>query len=352
MQEQEQSESNSTMNPLEKPPKNSAVLFLATVALIFAVISLVFQFFFWQLHKKNLETMVLKNRQMLENIQPKFLSIYTELGDQQKLINTLVARSQLEDKKNIVMQAREVEHLLTLAQYNLVFENNIDLASKLMTDADQKLAEINDAATTQIRKSLMNDLTALNAVPKADPIKLISQLAAMSDQVSMLSTLPVIPVDRQAQEIKRTHLSWKEKLMDTLRSLRGILTIRRLPENVKPLASPEEQLYIVENIRLQLTQAQWAVIHRSPDLYQESLAQAKKQLQNYYFRNPNGANLIAMIEDLQKINVRPNLPDLGNTINLLRTFIQNSEQSVTTPIKPSTVPQTSTTNPTPRALPS
>ncbi|MBA2655253.1 MAG: uroporphyrinogen-III C-methyltransferase [Gammaproteobacteria bacterium] len=350
MQEPEKSLAEpQTQTPSNAPklPKVGWILFTALLALLVAIIGLASQLFFWQLQKNEQASL---QHQLVQTVETKLSQFTAELNNHQKMINALVARTQSEDRRNSIMTAEEAQHLLTFAQYNLIFQNNIDFASKLLQEADRKLEQINDPTITPVRKSLVGELTTLNSIPKVDIAAIIARLSAMGDQVATLSTIPIIPLEPHLKKAQ-TNQSWKEKLMDVFRSLKGVLTIRRLQEPIEPMPSPEHQVYIVENIRLKLTQAEWAVLHQNPALYQFSLEAAKKELQKYFARNARGASLIQMVTDLQQVNIKPDVPNLSNTMTLLQAYIRNTQQTLTESAKQNMITP-APTNSIPRALPS
>jgi uroporphyrin-III C-methyltransferase len=330
MPESEQLPAKATPKRLSK---NLVLLMISIAAIIIAIISLISQFFFWQRYHTTTKWLANEHLALQQSITPKLSQLDTELDDQKKALNHLITQAS-EHKKRALILAEEVQYLIMLAEYNLRFENSIDRASELLTNADKKLEQINDPAINPLRQALANVISTLQTMPKIDTAALISRINAISDQVSSLSRLPTI--QEAPEKPQQTKLSsWKDHLMHALKSLQGILSIRRLEEPIKPLASDEQRIYFLENIRLQLTQAQWAVLHQNPTLYQDSLARAKMELQKHYSQNAMGAQLIQGIHELQQITISPEIPDLSNLTTLLDTSIRNLEQaSNATPAAP------------------
>lgn len=361
MQEPVQTNPLPPTHDVENEPKRggNGVVFLASAAFLIAVICLVLQFFFWELHKRRVDEIIQQGQQMQLLFRPQFSQLSSELNNQKQelnnqrqLLNKLNTKNQYNEKRVNLLRAEEVEHLLNLAQYILIFEGNIETATKLITSADQKLQAINEPSLNTLRQALITHITALNASPKVDVTSILSRISAISDQVSSLSTVPVIPPAQNVRREPTRPLTLKEKLMDTFRSLHGIISIRRLPEEVKPLASQEQQTYMVEKIRLELMQAEWAVLHQNPTLYKASLDRARADLEKYYAHNQYGANLIKIIDDLSQINIKPPVPDLSNEISWLHDYIQNMSNILNEPqsppiidSEPSIVPKTNTDSP-------
>jgi uroporphyrin-3 C-methyltransferase len=318
--------------PSVKPPKRGGfgVLLLSIIAILLALCSLGVQYFFWQMHQLMDARMSSQGQQLQASFQGQIQNFLAELSHQKQEITeqkqqlaTLLTKNQTDERRKAVLSAQEAKHLLTLAQYNLLFQTNPELASKLLAATDQKLQEINDPGLDPIRKMLTENTTQLASIKPVDVTSIIANLAAISQQVPALSNQPAIPEAPKVKAMSPKKLTWREKLTRTLQSLRGLVTIRRLPEDVKPLPSEAQEVYIVENIRLKLAEAEWAVLHENRDLYQNSLNQAKSLLAKYYARNTAGLNLIKLIDNLIKIDIKPTWPDLVSTISLLNSYINN-----------------------------
>jgi uroporphyrin-III C-methyltransferase len=329
MQEPPQSEQQETNQETPLAPhtrQGLGSLFLATTALVIAILSLLSPFFYWRLHTQTNEQILSENKSAFDALKQELLSTQREMANQQESLNRLASQNQTEERRKSIMLADEALHLLRLANFNIRFVNDFDLAIKQVAEADQTLQQIPDTNIGQIRTALTNDLTALNNTPKTDINGVISRISAISNQVSGLSSIPIIPPSKVVKTLPKINHTWKEKLMETFNNLKGILSIRRMPQEIEPLALPEQQLYILEGIRLKLSEAEWAVLHQNLALYQASLEEAKKRLGKYYAQNPSGANLIKMINDLQQINIKPNPPDLSGTLNQLYTYINSAQQ--------------------------
>ncbi len=323
---------NKDESPVKSYKRNgTGIVMLATLALLIAVTALPFQFFFWQLHKKTQANLLSQNKSFHLELEKSLQKLTARSEQQQSLINNLVATTGEESKRRSIFLAEEAKHLVISSQYSLLFDRNYELGLKELILADQKLQGLNDASLNTLRQELNNAIVSLNTMPKVDVAGIAMRISALSDQVAGLSALPVLSTQTKVAPTKPKKTTWQERLWSTLESLRGIISIRRTTEPLKPLPSAEQQLYLIETIRLQLSQAQWAVLHQEPDLYQSALSNAKKDLQRYYAMNPTGASIINMINELQQQNIKPNLPDVTNIIAQLQQYIDSNSQSIATP---------------------
>lgn len=324
---------------------------VAIMAIILSVMSILLSCYLWDFCRKIEMKFTSTQEELAYKLNTSLQSLNTRLNQQQKIIATTAAQAAANDRKNIIFKVQEAEHLLTLSQYNLLFDNNVSLASHLITEADQKLQETNDPSLDSARKELADVIVTLNGLPKVDITAILSQLTAMNRQIDELSPLPT--ESQSPAIIKSTiqkKMTWKERLLETLDNLKGILSIRRLQEPLQPLPSKERETYLRERIRLSIAEAKWAVLHQDQATYSSSLEIAKKDLACYQATSVGG-NLIGMINELQQINLKPNIPDLSKIMMGLRNYISNAER--TPPSANSKLfMQQAATNTMPRALPS
>jgi uroporphyrin-III C-methyltransferase len=313
--------------PEEKPEqprrsKRGVATFIGTLAFLIALLSFVPQFFLWQLLQRG--------KQGVQQVQTSLGEVQSNVNQNQATLAHLQAQLQQQEKSSTKFLAQEAEYLITLSSYHLNFMNNVDLAIKLLESADQKLGQINDPALGEVRKSLVKDLSALKTIPKVDIAGLSLRLTAISEQLDSLAALPVtIPQTISSSPTAPTEKggSWKDRLFATLHQLQSLVTIKHV-ESSKFLL-PEQQFYLLENIKLQLIRAQWALLHQNNALYQQSLDQARHSLQSYFSKNPKAANIIQSITALQTTNVKPNFPDLAKTRQLMQAYINSANKNET-----------------------
>ena len=101
-------------------------------------------------------------------------------------------------------------------------------------------------------------------------------------------------------------------------------------------------VYLKENIRLKLSQAEWAALHQESALYRQNLELAKEWLNNYNNHDRAAVkSLQAEISELEKINVKPNRPDILSSLTEIEKTLESiSGQTKAAPINISTTPIT------------
>jgi uroporphyrin-3 C-methyltransferase len=75
---------------------------------------------------------------------------------------------------------------------------------------------------------------------------------------------------------------------------------------------------VVTNIQSQLTLAEWAVVHRQADIYQQSLLQVDNWLQHYFsIDSPLVQSMLKTTDALKKVSVNPATPIISRSIDAL-----------------------------------
>lgn len=230
------------------------------------------------------------------------------------------------EKRNRVLA--EAEYLTQLANLNLSFERNITAVINLLKAADQQLSSLADPTLNPIRQALANDIAALQATPKVDLAGLVMRINAISQQVNQLPVIPSRlqkPITAAIVQPVPPESFWKRGLEATGRALKNVVVVRHLEQPVEPLLPPEQQTYLILNIQLKLSQAQWAALHQQPEIYQQSLQQAINWIRQYFVQNNTlTQNVLENLIELQKVTIKPAVPDISNSLNLLRNELDKS----------------------------
>ena len=89
-------------------------------------------------------------------------------------------------------------------------------------------------------------------------------------------------------------------------------------EDIPAMMTPDQQIYLQENLQLLIMQAQWGALNHNDALYHSSLNQAKDWVNKYYVQN--SANTQAFLKSLDNLltqNLSPQFPDLTQSLPLL-----------------------------------
>ncbi len=222
----------------------------------------------------------------------------------------------------------EAKYLINLADYNLEFSHNTKTAIALLQAADRRVASLNGLKLLKLRAALTDDISRLSALPEIDLTGLLLKINAVS---SAVAKLPLIDKTQSTQQDKKSADSttastgqpmWKRGLDNTLATLKTLVVIRHNQQNIEPLISPKQQSYLMENIQLQLANAQWALLNQQPAIYQHSLKQASNWIQHYFVTNsPATKSALTTLAMLQKQQIVQQLPKLSQSLNAINSVL-------------------------------
>jgi uroporphyrin-3 C-methyltransferase len=290
----------------------------------------------------------------------------------------------------------EAQHLAKMANDQLQFAHNIPTAVLLLQQAGKELANSQDSAVLDIRKSLATDLSHLQALPQVDATAAFVKLNALNSLVDKLP-LPINPLTEDKPEsIKSSNLTlpdsndstantsaspantsnantstntnasnanastnvnagnastanqtpwWKTGLNSAWQGLSKFVVIRKNETGSMPLVMPEEKAFLYQNLHAQLEAAGWGLLHNNAEVYNASLARASAWVGEYFNQEaPETKTMLQGLADLQKLNIQAATSTASVTTNLAATlqlfdkyFAASSASSVTSTSLPSTI---------------
>ncbi|QYJ79130.1 uroporphyrinogen-III C-methyltransferase [Shewanella acanthi] len=226
--------------------------------------------------------------------------------DLSKLAN---GQSQLHERINKLAQrspthwmAAEAEYLVNMAGRKLWLEKDPRTATDLLKSADETIAAMNNPALLPIRKALAKDIAATANMKSVD---IDGNVLALDALIEQLDKLPLSRNDGEANAEEDTTISadvsdWQANLNKTWKAItQDFITIRHRTADAPALLAPDQQWYLVENIRHKLLQSQLALYRYDAASYRQSLMMAKQWLQTYFdTRAHQTQETIAKIDEL------------------------------------------------------
>jgi len=230
----------------------------------------------------------------------------------------------------------EAEYLLRIANQRLLIEKDIKGAAAALQAADDVLTESDDIGVYPVRQQLVREILALKSIVAVDRTGLYLQLEAVIDSVHQLTDQALIhenapgfmlsanasgvDVDVDVDEPSMAVRTWQS----FTRTLKQVVVVRRLDEQVKPLLSPDQSAYARLNLQLMLEETELAVLRGNQTLYQKSLEKARTTVQEWY--DADNARVGALADTLGELasrNVDPELPDISRSLGLLKQRVSS-----------------------------
>ncbi|MEI8612202.1 uroporphyrinogen-III C-methyltransferase [Shewanella sp. PP-He15 brown] len=234
----------------------------------------------------------------------------------QELTKLAEDQNQLQDRINKLAQrspthwmASEAEYLVNMAGRKLWLEKDPRTATDLLKSADETIAAMNNPALLPIRKALAKDIAATASIKTTD---IDGSVLALDALIEQLDKLPLNRTDAETDAPEDTNITgdlndWQSNLGKTWKALtQDFITIRHRTADAPALLAPEQQWYLVENIRHKLLQSQLALYRYDRAAYHQSLMMVRKWIQNYFDTQDHcTAEAIAKIDKLATLELDP-----------------------------------------------
>lgn len=211
----------------------------------------------------------------------------------------------------------EVDYLIRIANQRLRLMRDYNGAIAALQSADHRLHELADPSLMPVREVLADDIQTLKDFERPDLIGIALRLDRL---ISHLRPLPLnVPAQEGAPEPQQpaaeVEPGFKGMLATAWDKLSERVTVRRYEEGVAALPDKEGELMMNQLLRLRLEAARVNVLRQDDHDYHQQLQSAIDMLDQYY-REDQAIELKTEIQDLNSINLRPELPDI--TLSLKR----------------------------------
>ncbi|AOW53506.1 TPA: hypothetical protein I9781_000938 [Legionella pneumophila] len=264
------------------------------------------------------------NANHLQQIQSDLTSKIDSLN---KELQTAMKQKLYQNNDWLLLKAR---YYLELAQINVHWSDNFNTSVALLQQADALLKGMNIPKIFTIRQTIAKEIAQLKSISVVDITGILSQLDAAQAAINNLSIQSVVDQQEVLNHITKSEESgktgWRNRLQDSVSFLEKLVVIRRHNENIQPLISPLYESAIKENIRLNLQEAQWAILNNNPAVYQFALNQAIANLKRVFNDSSQNTDaLIKQLSTLQNVKLTQEKPVVGQAIPLINQMIDNKE---------------------------
>ncbi len=223
----------------------------------------------------------------------------------------------------------EAEYLLLVANHRLRLERDADTALAALTLADERLREIGDPALIDIREIIANEAGALKTLSRPDLPGLALALLGLTNQVDKLplqnSYLPVAASKSTEESGAQQVEDWGQLAGAVWGDLKGLVTVRRREEAVRPMLAPEQQYFLRQNLRLQLESARLALLRSDQQQLDMALRTAREWIPQFFDdRAAATQGMLTELERIASVEIRPSLPDISGSLNALRAHMRQA----------------------------
>ncbi|KEF30229.1 HemX like protein [Marinobacter nitratireducens] len=221
----------------------------------------------------------------------------------------------------------EAEYLLRIANQRLMIEKDIRGALSALESADDVLNESDDIGVYPVRQQLAREILALKGISGVDRTGLYLKLEAaigsvheLTDQALISERAPGFMAADDGAAADAEGRNMVARAWDRFKAtLKQVVVVRRMDEPVKPLLSPDQSAYARLNLQLMLEEAEMAVLRGNQPLFERALGKARSTIDSWYDgTEPRVRALSETLSELADRNVDPELPDISQSLNLLK----------------------------------
>jgi len=199
---------------------------------------------------------------------------------------------------------------------------DVNTTREALEAADQRLRESGDSGAFKVREQIAKDIAAIRNVAVADTVGMYATIQALQDQVNTLTLFlpytgktltptkpaPQQPTDKEGQDL----------LDSALGQLEGVVTLRHTEHPIKEILTPEQAQFIREQLRVKLEMVKIALVQQNEQLYQSSLADAKKWTEQNFAKDEATNKFIAELDKFSAVKIRSHFPDISLSLKMLR----------------------------------
>lgn len=178
-------------------------------------------------------------------------------------------------------------------------KNQFDQVSNTTASAVQQIQAI--------QKQFTVTPTSPDHAAKTATFSTLSDLNKKIQAISLLQNIippaHTLKLKNASENTPHNNQPWYWRALDATKQLKQFFIIRHVERGSVLLTDPELELAKKLNMEMQISLAQWALLHHNQKIYQLSLQFVSDSLKSYFSAAPITASLIAQINTLQKINV-------------------------------------------------
>lgn len=247
----------------------------------------------------------------------------------QRLDNALQRVQTLSNVNRDDWKLAEAEYLLRLANQRVLLERSSSNAVALAQVVDDILRNLNDPELYPVRRALADEMSELKLAGDIDREGVYLRLLALARQLEKLPLIeplgenedPWLLAEDEQQQALSAWGKVKRGVNNVLRQFSDHLRIRDHGQPVPAILPPDNRIYLKQNLRLMLEQAQAALLREEAQIYQASLEKANEWLATYFPLNPQSLAAQAEIAELQNAVIAQSLPTFAESTQLLKAYV-------------------------------
>ncbi|MDH3449880.1 MAG: uroporphyrinogen-III C-methyltransferase [Gammaproteobacteria bacterium] len=231
-------------------------------------------------------------------------------------------------------QFAEVEYLMRIAQHKLILQDDFEGAALTLQAASDKIAQTGDTGLLPVRVMISEEIADLKTRKRPDLVGMTLILAQLARQVRVLEPGFAVRVEETTTQPQQLQASkdWLDRLGAFIDSL---VEVRH--ETAKPTEIEASIADVSETLEDNLKLARWAVLDRDARQYDQLISQSLRLLREFYdLDNAANNDFMRQLQDLQKMQLKPEKPDITGSLRELQRILSQRENAPEPATKPAT----------------
>ena len=270
----------------------------------------------------NIDNTINNNQLMLVKMQKK-LEAYEDDKDVLADLVSQPIKDQFKINKDYALS--EVEHLLTIANHNILLRYDYETALVALDTARIRLSGINIKEANIIQQQINKDIDILRTSNQKD---LSNTVLFLSELSARIDSFPLKRIYMQSEKKNNKKINGKEVegiksfftlILDELHSL---IIVTRNQNSTHNFFLPKEFNLLKLNIKFELANAKFAILNRDKENLHASILQVNNYLKEYY--DLSNQETIKAYNELSKVNdLALSLPyiDITSSLESIRALI-------------------------------
>lgn len=226
----------------------------------------------------------------------------------------------------------EAEYFLQTANSRLQLAGDINSALSALRAADERIGALGDPGLIKVRAKLTEEILAVEAVPQPDIEGLALALLGMAERVPDLPLEKGEVTTRYEPTPSNTdpdQLSgWDRAKAKVSGAFTDIVRVTPDDGSITAIMAPEDAYFIYRNLELNLNIARLALLRQDTENFKGSLETASRWLKQHFVNtDPGVSKMIARLDDMAETPINPELPDISDSLRMLRALVAASSTS-------------------------
>lgn len=221
----------------------------------------------------------------------------------------------------------EAEYYLRIANTQINFASNVEIASRALMLADEKLRDLADPRMTAVREKISTEVAALKAVFQPDRIEVVLSLQSLARSFSTLPWRRLSPEQFRSETRETTvgQASINRAIKSFKDAFTSIISLRQTDLAGTRQLSASDRALLIQTMDLEVQVAKLAFLRGESELYLRFLGQVRERLiKSFDTDSTRVSAAMNTITKLEAVEFGSSLPNITGSLTLLTQLTASS----------------------------